>query len=211
MLLGLKYKHPIQQAPPQIGKERLSGVFKHSLQLPCPQKCLGDCRPHPRTGEAGCRAGSFEAVCGGPQAGPTALPSPHAQAATQQGGSWQRPFSMSLQAGSKPQTSHFTPCPALLFPPKMLLCLQLWDLQVCGREGRMAPRVIRLQKVPKNKRLISVSQLRASLAVIFRKSSSFMQRRKQMEITELIRSEEIAFWKNTCQAPLLKIAGARTG
>ena len=83
----------------------------------------------------------------------------------------------------------------------MLLRLQLWDLRVCGREGRMAPRVIRLQKVPKNKRLISVSQLRASLAVIFRKSSSFMQRRKQMEITELIRSEETAFWKNTCVRP----------
>lgn len=182
MLLGLKHKHPIWRAPPQIGKERAPGVFKLSPWLSHPQKRLDDCLG---PGEWG--AGSFQAVCGGPQAGPTAPPSPRAWAATQRGGSRQRPFCASLQGGSNPQRSHFAPCPALLFLPlKRLFAGSFETYRSAGKKGRVVPGVVRLQKVPKKKRLILMSQLRASLAVSFRKSLSFMQRRKQMEITELI-------------------------
>lgn len=95
-------------------------------------------------------------------------------------------------------TSH----PALLSPPKKcLFAYSFGTYGSAGEKGEVVSRVIRLQKVPKDSRWILMSQLWASLAVSFRKSSSFMQRRKQMEITELIWSEETAFWKNTRVRP----------
>jgi len=109
VFLGLK--QPIPRAPPQTGKERWTGGFKHSPRFTTVTASLT-----PGAGRWDAAAGSLEAVGGGPQAGPAALPWPHVQAAVPQGGSRPRAFSESLQAGSNPRRSHFTPCPVLLFP-----------------------------------------------------------------------------------------------
>lgn len=114
-------------------------------------------------------AGSYEAICCGPQA------------ATQQAKTFHRE-----PPGLNPQTSHFILFLALLFTPKCLFACSFGTYGSAGEKGEVAPRAIRLMRAPKNKGLIVMSQLGASLAVSFRKSSSFMQGRKQMEITELI-------------------------
>lgn len=179
-MLGLEYKHPIQRASPQTGKERLSGGFKHSSLFPCPQKCVDD-RLRPRVMGMRLQA-HLRLFVVDARLDPLRCPRP-TPAAARQGRSRQRPFSVSLQEGPNPQTSH----PALLFPPKKcFFACGLGTYGSAGEKGEAAPRVVRLQKVPENKRLILMSQLRAGLAVSFRKSSSFMQRRKQMEIAELI-------------------------
>lgn len=95
---------------PQIGKKRSSGAFKHSLQSPHPQDLLVTTGLTLRQWDAA--AGSFEAVCGGPQAALTA--SPHTQ------GCSARSFQRSLPTGQTPDK----PLPTLLFPLKCS-CWQL--------------------------------------------------------------------------------------
>lgn len=148
----LKCKHPTQQTLPQTGKERSSGAFKHNLQLPHPQDLLVTAGLTFRQWDA--PAGSFEAICGGPQAGLTALPSPHTQTAALQGGSCKElSVESSNPTGSNTQTSHFPPCPPLLFPLKCPFASSFGTYRSAS-EKEAAPRVIRLQRVPKNKRLI---------------------------------------------------------
>lgn len=56
-----------------------------------------------------------------------------------------------------------------------------------------------------------MSWLGAALAVGCRKSSSVVRRRKHLEITELIRSEEIAFWKKHVSVPIAQDCRGRDG
>lgn len=56
-----------------------------------------------------------------------------------------------------------------------------------------------------------MSWLRAALAVSFRKSSSVVRRRKHLEITELIPSEEMAFWKKHVSVPITEDCRDRDG
>lgn len=107
----------------------------------------GDCWPYLQT--VGC---SFEAICGGPQAGLTALPSPHTQTAALQGGSCKE-LSVEPPHRLKCTDKPFPTCPPLLFPLKCPFASSFGTYRSVSKK-EAAPRVIRLQTVPKNKRLI---------------------------------------------------------
>lgn len=143
----LKCKHSTQQTLPQTGKERSSGAFKHNLQSHNPQDLLVTAGltfrqwdDHLRPFVADPRLDSQQCP----------HPTPRQQLYR---GALAKSFQWSLPTSSNAQTSHFPPCPPLLFPLKCPFASSFGTYKSAS-EKEAAPRVIRLQRVPKNKRLI---------------------------------------------------------